>query len=78
MAILLLFNQNESLTIEQIFEQTHIESELYRQVVFSLIKSEVLICPQIPSDQLNKDLKDNEIKSEYTVQVNPRFTRFVR
>ncbi len=78
MAVLLLFNQNDSLTIEQILEQTQIETDSSRQVIFSLIKSKVLMCSQIPPDQLDKDLKDSDIKSEYTIEVDPRFSRFVR
>jgi hypothetical protein len=76
MAVLLLFNEIDCLTVETILDQTQIENDLSRQVILSLLKSKVLICPQITADQLEKDLKDNDIKHDYTIRVDQRFTRF--
>jgi cullin 1 len=74
MAVLLLFNEIDCLTVETILDQTQIENDLSRQVILSLLKSKVLICPQITADQLEKDLKDNDIKHDYTIHVDQRFT----
>jgi hypothetical protein len=76
MAVLLLFNEIDCLTVETILDQTQIENDLSRQVILSLLKSKVLICPQITGDQLDKDLKDSDIKHDYTIHVDQRFTRF--
>jgi len=76
MTILLLFNKVDSITVQEIFDQTQIESELTRQTVFSLLKSKVLICPQITADQLDKDLEDSDIKLDYTIQFDENFKRF--
>ncbi len=76
MTILLLFNKVDSITVEDISDQTQFDNELTRQTVFSLLKSTVLICPQITADQLDKDLEDSDIKLDYTIQFDENFKRF--
>jgi len=76
MALLLLFNQFENMTVETMLDKTQIEGELFTQVLSSLLKSKILICSQINAEDLNKDIKKSDIQLNYTIQVDPRFTRF--
>jgi hypothetical protein len=76
MALLLLFNQFENMTVETMLDKTQIEGELFTQVLSSLLKSKVLICSQINAEDLNKDIKKSDIQLNYTIQVDPKFTRF--
>jgi len=76
MALLLLFNQFENMTIEKILDKTQIEGELITQVLISLLKSKILICSQINAEDLDKDLKKSDIQLDYTIEVDPKFTRY--
>jgi hypothetical protein len=75
MAILMLFNEFENMTVEKMLDTTQIESELFGQVLLGLLKSKVLICLQINPDELNDDFKVNNIELNYTIQVDESFKR---
>lgn len=72
MAILLLFNEYNNITVEKMLDTTQIESVLFVQVLVTLLKSKVLICSDIDAE----NVKDSEIKKEYTIQVDEAFKRF--
>ncbi len=72
MAILLLFNEYNNITVEKMLDTTQIESELFVQVLVTLLKSKVLICSEIDTE----NVKESDIKKEYTIQVDEAFKRF--
>ncbi|CAF0962912.1 unnamed protein product [Adineta steineri] len=70
MAILLLFNDVESMTVESICDITQIKSELCRPILLVLIKSQVLKCSEIT---VNEELKESDIENDYTIEVDENF-----
>jgi hypothetical protein len=76
MTILLLFNEFDNMTVERIIDKTQIDSELFGQVLWSLLQSKILICSEINADELKKDFKENIIKMDYNIQVSTSFERF--
>jgi cullin 1 len=73
MAVLLLFNEYEHLTVERMLDTTQLESELFVQVLISLLKSQVLICSEIAPEGLTEEFKETSIKMTYTIQVDENF-----
>ena len=75
MTILLLFNEQTSITVEAIINSTQIESELCLQVLLSLLKSKVITCSQITAAQLNQENNENIIHQDYTIDLDQNFRR---
>ncbi len=90
MAILLLFNEFDRITVGEILEtvegtsdatvegtsdETQIKSELCIQSLFILLKMKVLTCPRINPDQIDSDLKEIDIL-DFIIQVDESFKRF--
>ncbi|CAF4137248.1 unnamed protein product [Adineta steineri] len=75
MAILLLFNKVESITVngESMtvnIKKAQIELKLFRPILLVLIKSQVLKCSDIT---LNEELKESDIEDDYMIQVDENF-----
>ncbi|CAF0832811.1 unnamed protein product [Adineta steineri] len=84
MAILLLFNKVESITVngesmtvniksmtvESISKEAQIELKLFRPILLVLIKSQVLKCSDII---VNEELKESDIEDDYTIEVDENF-----
>ncbi|CAF4095079.1 unnamed protein product [Adineta steineri] len=70
MAILLLFNKVDNMTVKSICDRTQIKSELCRPILLVLLKSQVLKCSEIT---VNEELKENDIKDDYMIQVDENF-----
>ncbi|CAF4406974.1 unnamed protein product [Adineta steineri] len=84
MAILLLFNKVESITVngesmtvniksmtvESISKEAQIELKLLRPILLVLIKSQVLKCLEIT---VNEELKESDIEDDYMIQVDENF-----
>lgn len=75
MVILLLFNKISNWTVEQIQDETQIKSELLIQVLCGLLKSKLLICTEINEDELDEDLKETDIKLNYSIRIATDFKR---
>ena len=74
MVVLDLFNEHSILTVEQIGDRTRLKIETLRQTVASLIRTQLLLSPDIKPDKL-ASLKDEEIQFELAVTFNPTFKR---
>ncbi|CAF3561870.1 unnamed protein product [Adineta steineri] len=70
MAILLLFNNVKSMTVESISDASQIEPELFRPVLLILLKSQVLKCSKIT---VSEELKESDIKNDYMIEVDESF-----
>jgi hypothetical protein len=70
MMILLLFNEQLSWTVEQIQDETQIEWELLKQILWGLLKNKLLIC-----EDLNEDSKEINIKRNNNIQLATDFER---
>jgi hypothetical protein len=57
-------------TVERLQDETQIKSELLLQVLLSLLKSKLLVCTDI-----NEDLKDTDIKTNYSIRLATDFKR---
>jgi hypothetical protein len=75
MVILLLFNKSLKWTVERMQDETQIKSELLIQVLCGLLKSKLLICTEINEDELDEDLKETDIKLNYSVRIATDFKR---
>ncbi|CAF1237055.1 unnamed protein product [Rotaria sordida] len=73
MVILLLFNKRSSWTVEQMQDETQINVNLFLQILWSLLKSKLIICSEINNDELQKDLNENDIKMNYNIQIANNF-----
>jgi cullin 1 len=71
MVVLLLFNQSTSWTVQRMQDNTQIKIELLLEVLCGLLKSKLLICSEINDDEL----KESNIKMNYTIQINDAFER---
>jgi cullin 1 len=71
MVVLLLFNQSTSWTVQRMQDYTQIKIELLLEVLCGLLKSKLLICSEINDDEL----KESNIKMNYTIQINDAFER---
>jgi hypothetical protein len=63
--VLLLFNQSSQWTVEQIFHETQMKTNLLIQILNSLIELKLLLCIQID----HKDLQENDLHIKYTIQL---------
>jgi hypothetical protein len=70
MMSLLLFNKKLSWTGEQIENETQIEWELSKQILWGLLKNKLLIC-----EDLNEDSKEINIKRNNNIQLATDFER---
>ncbi|CAF4223899.1 unnamed protein product, partial [Rotaria sp. Silwood2] len=73
MVVLLLFNKALNWTVERMQDETQIKSELLLQVLFGLLKSKLLVCTDINEDELDEDLKDTDIKLNYSIRLATNF-----
>jgi hypothetical protein len=72
MVVLLLFNKVLTLTIQQIQVQTQIKIDILFQVIFSLLKSKILICDN--TNELGNS-NDVERKINYSIRLGTHFER---
>ena len=77
MAILLLFNQTESLTVQAVLDKTQIDSKLCIPSLVNLLKGKLLTCAEIVPPQLNDEHNENVIKRHHLICVDHTFQRFV-
>jgi len=64
------------MTVEAILDGTNIEAGLLIQVLLNLLKSKVLKCSEINTDDLSDDFQETDLKKNYTIEINESFTRF--
>jgi hypothetical protein len=76
MVILLLFNKLASWTVERMQDETQIKAELFLQVLCGLLKSKLIVCPELNEDELEDDLKETDIKMSYTIRIAHDFKRY--
>lgn len=75
MVVLLLFNKLSAWTVERMQDATQIKVELFLQVLAGLLKSKVIVCPEINEDELDEDFKETDIKMTYNIQIAEDFRR---
>lgn len=75
MVALLLFNKQPNWTVEQMQDETQIKADLFLQVLCGLLKSKVIICSEINDDEIDEELKESDIKMNYTIQIAEDFKR---
>ena len=75
MVVLLLFNKSASWIIQQMHDETQIKEDLFLQVLCVLLKSKVIVCPEINEEDLEEDLKETDIKMNYTIRVAHDFKK---
>jgi len=63
------------LIVKKIQDKTQIKLELLQQVLFGLLKNKLLICTDIHEDELDEDLKDTDIKTNYSIRLATDFKR---
>ena len=72
MNVLLLFNKQTNWTVEQIQDETQIQQDILLQVLCTLLKLKLLICDQI---DVNDDLKESDIQSNYHMKLSDQFKK---
>jgi hypothetical protein len=77
MVILLLFNKVLTWTVERLQDETQIKLELLLQVLLGLLKSKLLMCTDINEDELDEDLKETDIKTNYSIRLATDFKRYL-
>ena len=75
MVVLLLFNKPQTWTVERMQDETQIKADLFLQVLSGLLKSKLIICPQLNEEELEEELKESDIKMTYEVQIAEEFKR---
>ena len=75
MVVLLLFNRSASWTVERMQDETQIKAELFLQVLAGLLKSKLIVCPDMADDELDEDLKETDIKMNYNIRIAEDFKR---
>ncbi|CAF4807948.1 unnamed protein product, partial [Rotaria sp. Silwood1] len=70
MVILLLYNNSLEWTIEQIYKKTHIKTDILMEILYILIKSDLLTCLQIRKE----DLKEKNLQMGHMIRLNDNFT----
>ena len=75
MVVLLLFNKLPHWTVERMQDETQIKSELFLQVLCGLLKSKLIVCPEINDEDLEEELKEGDIKMNYTIRIASDFKR---
>ncbi|CAF4129396.1 unnamed protein product [Rotaria magnacalcarata] len=73
MVVLLLFNKSASWTVERMQDETQIKSDLFLQVLCGLLKSKLIICPEINDDEVEEELKETDIKMHHNILVAEDF-----
>jgi cullin 1 len=73
MVVLLLFNKVLTWTVERIQDETQIKLELLLQVLLGLLKSRLLVCPDINEDEFDEDIKDTDIKTSFSIRLATDF-----
>ncbi|CAF1052407.1 unnamed protein product [Rotaria sp. Silwood1] len=72
MAVLLLFNKFDNMTVQQILDTTQISSESFEPVLFNLLKNKVLTCAGINADTLNENLNQSGITTNSIIEINQK------
>ncbi len=75
MIVLLLFNKVLTWTVERIQDETQIKLELLLQVLLGLMKSKLLVCPDINEDEFDEDIKDTDIRTNFAIRLATDFKR---
>ncbi|CAF1366922.1 unnamed protein product [Rotaria sp. Silwood1] len=76
MIILLLFNEHSSWTVERMQDETQIDIHLFLQILCNnLLKSKLITCSDINDNKLEEDLNENNIKTNYNIQIANDFKR---
>jgi hypothetical protein len=75
MVVLLLFNKLPNWTVERMQDETQIKADLFLQVLCGLLKSKLITCPEINEEELEEELKENDIKMNYNIQISEEFKR---
>ncbi len=75
MVILLLFNKSQNWTVERMQDDTQIKADLLLQVLCGLLKSKLIICPEINEEELEEELKESDVKMTYNIQIAEDFKR---
>ncbi len=75
MVILLLFNKSQNWTVERMQDETQIKADLFLQVLCVLLKSKLIICPEINEEELEEELKESDVKMTYNIQIAEDFKR---
>lgn len=75
MVVLLLFNKSATWNIQQIQDETQIKEDLFLQVLCGLLKSKLIVCPEINEEELEEDLKESDIKMNYSLRIAHDFKR---
>ena len=73
MVVLLLFNECSSWIVQQMQDTTQIKTELLLEVLYDLLKNKLLKCLEIDNDKVKGDFNENDIKMNYTIQINDDF-----
>ncbi|CAF3082797.1 unnamed protein product [Rotaria socialis] len=73
MVVLLLFNKSASWTVERMQDETQIKIDLFLQVLCGLLKSKLIICPEINDDEIDEELKETDIKMHHNILVAEDF-----
>ncbi|CAF3732986.1 unnamed protein product [Rotaria sp. Silwood1] len=73
MVVLLLFNEFDNMTVEQILDKTDMNYESFEQVLLSLLKSETLKCAGINGNTLNENLNQSGITENSVIEINQTF-----
>lgn len=76
MVVLLLFNKVDTWTVERIQDEIQINSELLLQILFGLLKSNVLVYIDINEDEINEGFKETDIKANYSIRLSTDFRRY--
>ncbi|CAF2446612.1 unnamed protein product [Rotaria sp. Silwood2] len=73
MAVLLLFNEFENMTVQKMLDTTQITPESFAQVLVGLLKSKVLTCTEINPDTLNENLNESDITPNSIIEISQNF-----
>jgi cullin 1 len=76
MVVLLLFNKLPSWTVERMQDETQIKADLFLQVLCGLLKSKLITSPEINDEELEEEIKENDIKMNYNIQIAEDFKRY--
>jgi len=57
-------------------DETQIKADLFLQVLCGLLKSKLITCPEINDEELEEEIKENDIKMNYNIQIAEDFKRY--